>query len=198
MKGSCCRRARQCACLVTLEGCGHGLPARDPVKVNQLIREFVCPPPPAARWTRSRARPKRAVYVSSPIGIGHVRRDISIADELATGTDAEQNRARYPDAGEYVDRDGVRILWERYGDGDPTVLFLPTWEIVHSRAWKCQIPYFSRHFRVVTFDPRGNGRSDRPRDVLARGEALVIEHIVRYPQVRDRAIFVGDPRGHRP
>jgi pimeloyl-ACP methyl ester carboxylesterase len=99
-----------------------------------------------------------------------VRRDIAIADELATGTDAEQSRARYPDAGEYVDRDGVRILWERYGDGDPTVLFLPTWEIVHSRAWKCQIPYFSRHFRVVTFDPRGNGRSDRPRDVLARAQ----------------------------
>ncbi len=46
-------------------------------------------------------------------------------------------------------------------------MFLPTWEIVHSRIWKFQIPYFSRHFRVVTFDPRGNGRSDRPRDVHA-------------------------------
>jgi pimeloyl-ACP methyl ester carboxylesterase len=84
-----------------------------------------------------------------------------------TGSDAEQARARYPDAEGYLDRDGVRIFWERYGDGEPTVLLLPTWEIVHSRAWKCQIPYFSRHCRVVTFDPRGNGRSDRPRDVAA-------------------------------
>ena len=59
-------------------------------------------------------------------------------------------------------RDGVRLYWERYGDGERTVLLLPTWSIVHSRAWKLQIPYLARHFRVLTFDGRGNGRSDRP------------------------------------
>jgi pimeloyl-ACP methyl ester carboxylesterase len=67
--------------LVTLQGCGHGLHARDPVKVNQLIRDFLHPPRPA-NWTRGRARPQRAVYISSPIGLGHARRDIAIADEL--------------------------------------------------------------------------------------------------------------------
>jgi pimeloyl-ACP methyl ester carboxylesterase/predicted glycosyltransferase len=61
-----------------------------------------------------------------------------------------------------VTRDGVRLYWERYGDGERTVLLLPTWSIVHSRAWKLQIPYLARHFRVLTFDGRGNGRSDRP------------------------------------
>jgi pimeloyl-ACP methyl ester carboxylesterase/predicted glycosyltransferase len=85
----------------------------------------------------------------------------------ATGEDAEQTRACYPDAQGYVDREGVQIFWERYGDGEPTILFLPTWEIVHSRTWKFQIPYFARHCRVVTFDPRGNGRSGRPREVHA-------------------------------
>ena len=74
----------------------------------------------------------------------------------------EQTRARYPDAEGYVERDGVRIFWERYGEGDPTALLLPTWSIVHSRSWKMQIPYLARHCRVVTFDGRGNGRSDRP------------------------------------
>ena len=79
----------------------------------------------------------------------------------------EQTRARYPDAEGYVENDGVRVFYEVYGTGEPTLLLLPSWEITHSRAWKGQIPYFARHGRVVTFDRRGNGRSDRPRDVAA-------------------------------
>jgi pimeloyl-ACP methyl ester carboxylesterase len=75
----------------------------------------------------------------------------------------EQTRARYLDEEGYTERDGVRLFWERYGAGEPTILLPPTWEIVHSRFWKGQIPYLARHTRVVTFDPRGNGRSDRPQ-----------------------------------
>ena len=76
----------------------------------------------------------------------------------------EQTRARYPDEEGFVERNGVRIFWERYGEGEPTILLPPTWELVHSRCWKMQIPYLARHCRVVTFDGRGNGRSDRPAD----------------------------------
>ena len=76
----------------------------------------------------------------------------------------EQTRARYPDEDGFVERDGVRVFYERYGDGQPTILFLPTWSIIYSRSWKAQIPYFARHSRVLTFDGRGNGRSDRPRE----------------------------------
>jgi pimeloyl-ACP methyl ester carboxylesterase/predicted glycosyltransferase len=74
----------------------------------------------------------------------------------------EQTRARYPDASGYVERDGVNLYYEVYGEGEPTVFLLPTWSIIHSRHWKMQIPYLARHCRVVTFDGRGNGRSDRP------------------------------------
>ncbi len=82
-------------------------------------------------------------------------------------TPPEQTRALYPDEDGYVDRDGVRIFYEVYGDGEPTVLLLPTWSIIHSRHWKLQIPYLARHFRVVTFDGRGSGRSDRPEGIEA-------------------------------
>jgi hypothetical protein len=84
-------------------------------------------------------------------------------DTLTTEAEPrEQTRARYPDQTGFVERDRVRVFWEAYGSGDQTILLLPTWEIVHSRFWKGQIPYLARRFRVVTFDPRGNGRSDRP------------------------------------
>jgi pimeloyl-ACP methyl ester carboxylesterase len=73
-------------------------------------------------------------------------------------------RARRPDQSGYRDRGGVKLYWELFGSGDQTVFFLPTWSIVHSRHWKAQIPYFARHFRVLTFDGRGNGLSDRPPD----------------------------------
>ena len=41
--------------------------------------------------------------------------------ELAGASAREQTRARYPDEEGYAERDGVRIFWERYGDGEPTV-----------------------------------------------------------------------------
>ena len=71
-------------------------------------------------------------------------------------------RARYPDREGYVERDGVKTFYEVFGDGTPTILLLPPWSILHSRLWKMQVPYLARHYRVVTFDGRGNGRSDRP------------------------------------
>ncbi len=68
-------------------------------------------------------------------------------------------RARYPDSDGYVERDGVKLFYEIYGEGDQTILFLPTWSVIHSRQWKAQIAYFTRHFRVLTFDGRGNGEA---------------------------------------
>jgi pimeloyl-ACP methyl ester carboxylesterase/predicted glycosyltransferase len=82
----------------------------------------------------------------------------------------EQTRARYPDAEGYVEREGVRTFYEVYGEGEPTVMFVPPWALVHSRCWKMQIPYFARHCRVLAFDPRGNGKSDRPQEPDAYNE----------------------------
>lgn len=79
-------------------------------------------------------------------------------------------RARTPDAHGFVERDGVRVGYEVFEPGDPTaptVLLMPTWSIVSSRSWKAQVPYLARHFRVVTFDGRGSGVSDRPVGMAA-------------------------------
>jgi len=106
---------------------------------------------------------------------------------------AEQSRARYPDADGFVERDGVKIFYEVYGDGKATILLLPPWSIVHSRCWKMQIPYLARHYRVITFDPRGNGRSDRPIGPNAYDEREFAADAVAVLDATDsdRAVIVG-------
>jgi pimeloyl-ACP methyl ester carboxylesterase len=63
-----------------------------------------------------------------------------------------------------VERDGLGLGYEVFGQGEPTILLLPTWTIIHSRFWKMQVPYLARRNRVITYDGPGNGRSDRATD----------------------------------
>ncbi|MDP2624237.1 MAG: alpha/beta hydrolase, partial [Actinomycetota bacterium] len=87
---------------------------------------------------------------------------------------------RQPDRSGAVDRGGVRITYSVYGAAGPTLLLMPTWAIVHSLFWKGQIGYLARHYRVVTFDGRGSGDSDRPvgaeayRDEEYAADALAV------------------------
>ncbi|MEA2965226.1 MAG: hypothetical protein QOI46_5324 [Alphaproteobacteria bacterium] len=76
-------------------------------------------------------------------------------------------RAKLPSEEGFIDRGGVKLRYEVYGDGPETMVFIPPWAIVHSRVYKAQLPYFSERFRCITFDPRGNGKSDRPADVAS-------------------------------
>ena len=99
-------------------------------------------------------------------------------------------RARYPDVEDFIERDGVKVGYEVFGAGEPAIVFPPIDAIVHSRAWKAQVPYLARRYKVVTIDPRGNGRSDRPgrtedysddefdADVLQVMDAIGIEKAV--------------------
>ncbi len=103
-------------------------------------------------------------------------------------------RARQPDRSGYAVNDGVRIYYEVHGEGHgPTVLLMPTWQIVHSRVWKMQVPYLARHFRVVTFDARGNGLTDRPDSDAAYDSDRIVEDTLAVMDATDTdaAVFVG-------
>jgi pimeloyl-ACP methyl ester carboxylesterase/predicted glycosyltransferase len=119
-----------------------------------------------------------------------------MALELAA-TRHEQTRARYPDESGYVEREGVRVYYEVFGSGEPTILFLPTWSIIHSRCWKMQVPYLARHCRVITFDPRGNGRSDCAEEPEAYAEAEFAADAldVLDATATERAVIVGFSMG---
>jgi pimeloyl-ACP methyl ester carboxylesterase len=76
----------------TFAGGGHNPLGRYPAKSNALINDFLDRrlgiAAPARETLRRKPREKRALYLSSPIGLGHGRRDIAIAREL---------RALHPD-----------------------------------------------------------------------------------------------------
>jgi pimeloyl-ACP methyl ester carboxylesterase len=114
-----------------------------------------------------------------------------------TAAARDRARARLPDADGFIERDGVRIFYEVYGSGEPTILLLPTWSIVHSRVWKAQIPDLARRNRVITFDPRGSGRSDRPStaEAYAESEFAADALAVLSATATDRAVLVSLSKG---
>ena len=105
-------------------------------------------------------------------------------------------RAREPDESGYAVNDGIRVYYEIHGTrhtNEPTVMLMPPWAIAHSRFWKFQIPYLATHFRTVCFDPRGNGRTDRPPEPERYGAATAIADTLEVMDATDTAsaIMVG-------
>ncbi|HET8970153.1 MAG TPA: alpha/beta hydrolase, partial [Candidatus Nanopelagicales bacterium] len=92
----------------------------------------------------------------------------------------------------YVESEGVRLHYEVTGVGGPTILLLPTWTVVHKRFWKAQVPYLSRHFRVVIYDGPGNGRSGRPLEPAAYDHDVQVRHALAVldATATDRAVLV--------
>jgi pimeloyl-ACP methyl ester carboxylesterase len=109
--------------------------------------------------------------------------------------------------------DGFELYYESEGDGEP-LLLIPGFASGRS-LWLRQVGPLARHFRVISFDPRGVAQSDKPDgeqtiglladDVAALLNFLRIEraHIVgvsfggfvaqefalRYPQMTQRLVL---------
>jgi pimeloyl-ACP methyl ester carboxylesterase/predicted glycosyltransferase len=82
-------------------------------------------------------------------------------------------RAREPDEKGVAEHNGIRVAYEVFGHAEPTLLLIGGWQWAHSRMWKAQVGYLARHYRVITYDVPGNGRSDRPSERAAyKVEAL--------------------------
>lgn len=62
----------------------------------------------------------------------------------------------------YLMSDGVRIHWESAGQG-PAV-FLTHGYGATSEMWKGQVNAFEDRYRIITWDIRGHGLSDYPKD----------------------------------
>ncbi|GAB7533185.1 alpha/beta hydrolase [Pseudomonas sp. 3A(2025)] len=80
----------------------------------------------------------------------------------------------------FFEHDGCSLHYEEYGQGLPLLL-------LHGLGssgldWEYQIPAFSAHYRVITLDLRGHGRSDKPRErysikAFSSDVEALIEHL---------------------
>jgi pimeloyl-ACP methyl ester carboxylesterase len=224
--------------LFTMEGSGHGPHLRDPVAVNLELRDFLLPPAPRAVVRRSLKRPRRAIYVSSPIGLGHARRDLAIARELRKLVPGlqiewlaqdpvtrllEANRETIHPASALLASESRHIedessahrlhVFEAFRRMDEILLanFMVFLEAVTERdydlwigdeAWEIdhylhENPELKRAAYVWLTDFVGwlpmPALGERDVELTADYNAEMIEHVERFPWVRDRAIFIGRP-----
>jgi predicted glycosyltransferase len=224
--------------LALLEGSGHGPHVRDPVKVNLLLRDFAVPARTHPDWVRGRSRRKRALYISSPIGLGHAQRDVAIAGELRKlHPDVEIDWLAQHPVTKVLEAHGERIhpasahLASESGHIESESaehdlhcfqalrrmdeILLANFMVFHDlnqaedydlwigdESW--ELDYYlhenpdlkSAAYAWLTdfvgWLPMPDG-GDREAFLTADYNAEMIEHIARFPQVRDRAIFVGEP-----
>jgi pimeloyl-ACP methyl ester carboxylesterase/predicted glycosyltransferase len=226
--------------LAVLDGAGHLPQARDPVKVARLISDFTERigrlPMRSTTWTRGRSRAKRALYLSSPIGLGHARRDVAVAKELkrlrpeleidwlaqdpVTRVLAAEGERIHP-ASRWLASESAHIAAEstehdlhcfqalRRMDEILVANFMVFQEVVEEggydlvvgdEAWDVDYywhenPELKRGQNVwltdfVGYLPMPDGE-DHEAFLTTDYNAEMIEHIDRYPWIRDRAIFVG-------
>jgi pimeloyl-ACP methyl ester carboxylesterase/predicted glycosyltransferase len=223
--------------LTVIGGGGHLLPVRDPVVFARMVHEFAGLAPRDRTWVRGMARKRKALFVSSAIGLGHVQRDLAIVREMRKlQPDLEVDWFTVPPATTYLEREGERVhpacarlanesrhFESRAGEHDLQAFFaLRTMDEVMARnflvfadllraehydmvigdeAWDVdyhfhEYPELKRQPFVFLTDfigclPMEEG-NEREAYLCADRNADDIEHVARYPWIRDRAIFVGN------
>jgi len=67
-------------------------------------------------------------------------------------------------AGHYLNTRGFSMYYETYGQGIPLLMLHMNGESI--KVFANQIPYFSKHYRVIAVDTRAHGKSTDARDSL--------------------------------
>jgi len=91
--------------------------------------------------------------------------------------------------------DGMKIHSTSKGKGSKTLVLVHGWTC-DDTSWAANVPELARHYRVITLDLPGHGKSDAPKDGKVTMEmfAKAVE-AVREEQKVDRIVLVGHSMG---
>ena len=94
----------------------------------------------------------------------------------------------------HINRDGVNVFYESYGEGSPAIVFLHPWSTNHY-IWAFQVLSFARNHRCIVVDHRGHGQSDKPVegygiDEMGKDVVAILDEVGI-----DRAVLVGNSIG---
>ena len=91
--------------------------------------------------------------------------------------------------------DGMKIHSTSKGKGGRTIVLVHGWTCDET-SWAANVPELSKHYRVITLDLPGHGKSDAPKDGQVTMEmfAKAVE-AVRAEQKVDKIILVGHSMG---
>ena len=64
-----------------------------------------------------------------------------------------------PDQSGFIEADGQRIHWERFGTGDRETICLLNGLAMHTKAWYGFVPMLTDEFDVLLWDYLGQGES---------------------------------------
>jgi pimeloyl-ACP methyl ester carboxylesterase/predicted glycosyltransferase len=229
--------------LEVVPGAGHLPHARKPVQVNLALRDFTedafgrprTPRDPTIY--RPDGRP-RALFVSSPIGLGHAQRDVAIARELrrlhpdlqidwlaqdpvtrvleAEGERIHPASAHLANESKHIESESAEhdlhcfhalrrmdeilaanfMLFHDIVREDRYDLWIgdEAWELdyyLHENPREKRVP-FAWLTDFVGFLPMDDG-GERESFLTADYNADMVDHIAEHPEVRDLALFVGNP-----
>ncbi len=93
-----------------------------------------------------------------------------------------------------IKRDNATINYQTTGSGDKTLLFVHG-SYIDQTYWKQQVDYFSKHYKVVTFDLPGHGQSGRERkDWSVKGFAKDVTTVIKELNL-ENVILIGHSMG---
>ena len=93
----------------------------------------------------------------------------------------------------HINRDGVKVYYESFGQGLP-IVFLHPWS-TNRYIWTNQLLEFARNHQCIVVDHRGHGLSDKPAEGYGIGEMAADVVAILDDAGIDRAVLVGNSIG---